>query len=221
MRRRGPRSRPMLAAPLARATAVLPVALGACFSPRVEQPEKRWYVLEAAPPSPAGARVGATVAVGRVRPTPRTSGQRFVYRTGEHSYEADFYHEFLTAPSAQVGDVLRRAVEGSGLFAGVVDAGSPVESDWTIEGVLDEIHGDLRGERWRAVLELELYLLDESRAQPAVRLHRRYRREVEVPEPSAAALAEGWSRALGEALAAWLGEVEADLAAPARAAEAR
>ena len=215
MRRRGHRSRPSLAAPIVLAS------LGACFSPRVDQPEKRWYVLDAALPSPAAARVDATVAVGRVRPTPRTSGQRFVYRTGEHAYEADFYREFLTAPSAQVGDALRRAVEGCGLFAGVVDADSPVESDWTIEGVLDEIHGDLRGDRWRAVLELELYLLDESRAQPAVRLHRRYRREVEVPEPSAAALAEGWSRALGEALAAWLGEVEAELSTLERASGAR
>lgn len=200
---------------LAFAVALLALAPAACFSPRIDQPEKRWYVLEPAAPPAAAARVDATVAVGRVRPTPRTSGQRFVYRTGEHAYEADFYREFLTAPSAQIGDALRRAVEGSGLFAGVVDGGSPVEGEWTVEGVLDELHGDLRAEPWRAVLELELYLLDERGTEPAIRLHRRYRREVEAGESTAAALAEAWSRALSEVLAAWLAELEAELAGPA------
>ena len=189
------------------------LALTGCFGPRSTPPEKRFYAfdvgsLETTHDEP----IDATLAVHRVRVTPRYEGQSFVYRRGEYAFESDYYHQFLIPPASMLGEEVRRTLAGARLFRAVVGPSSSVDADFGLEVVVNDLYADWRaGEVPRAVIELDLFLLDETGGDRAIALHRTYRREVELDERSHEALVAGWSSALRDALAQWSFELAREL----------
>lgn len=192
---------------------VLALLAAGCLS-RVPAPERRTYALEPAATAPLRETpITGTALVRRARVGPRYEATEFVYRRGELVWESDFYNGFLIPPSAQVTECVRESLAASGLFRHVAAKSAPAPADVEVETVVNSLYGDWSDpERPRAVLELELFAIDPAGPLPAIRLHRRYRLEVDTGEPSARALVAAWSRALGDALAQWCSELEREIA---------
>lgn len=169
-----------------------------CLDLKAPAAERRFYAMDVARPGPAKAGAGV-LKVRRFQVSRAFEGTEFVYRTSDAGYESDFYRAFFTPPASQVTEAARRWMSASGLFAHVVEAASVAPETHLLEGNVAALYADLRGEKPKAVVELQLTLLD---AAGAIRLHRSQRREVEAASTSADDLTAAWSRGLGEILAA-------------------
>jgi cholesterol transport system auxiliary component len=185
------------------------IALAGCLGPRTTPPDKRFYAFDVGSLETTRTEpIDASLAVHRVRVTPRYEGQSFVYRRGEYEFESDYYPQFLIPPAAMLGEEVRRALAGAQLFRAVVGPSSSVDADFGLEVVVNDLYADWRaGEVPRAVIEVDLFLLDETGGDRAIELHRTYRREVELDERSHEELVAGWSSALRDALAQWAFEL--------------
>ncbi len=180
-------------------------------------PEKQRYVLRAERPNlpDVSAASGATGAassargvlrVGRIRVSPLFDHKRFVYRTGDSSFEDDFYNEFFARPSELVRRATRDWMGGSPLFASVIES-APPSSDWMLEGKVEKLYADLRDlGSPLAVLEIE-YTLQQQSPKPRLALQKTYSTVTVASGRSGAAIVSAWDTGLAEILA----ELEADL----------
>ena len=211
------RKRPIRTGHRAAIGAAIAVAfVSACFSPKMPPRDKRFFAIEPGPPAPwTGAPIDAAVAVRRVRIAPRYEREGFVYRRAEYDFAADWYDQFLIPPSGMIGDEIRRALAAAGVFRTVLGPSGPVDAEYTLEAVVNEMYGDWRAAgRPLAVLEIELFLLDEAGDARSIRMHRRYRRELPLGAPAADALVAGWSAGLHEILDEWIAELGVELSRP-------
>jgi uncharacterized lipoprotein YmbA len=180
-----------------------------CLAPQ-PAPRVVFYALRPERTGPAPESPGAEALwVGRVRVAPLVEGKGFVYRTGESTFEADFYHRFAAPPGALVREALIDWLGRSGLFSEVRSQGSPGQARWSLEARVTALHADLRDPTApSAVLEAELALIDAHAPAPEARLRERYHAEV-TTSADPAALAQAWARGLAQVLA----EAEDDLRA--------
>jgi uncharacterized lipoprotein YmbA len=193
------------------ALAVLGAALlgAGCLAPQ-NAPPAVFYVVRPERSGPPAEPVGAgAVRVGRVRTAPLVERTAFVYRTGERTFEADFYHHFSALPGVLVREALVDWLERSGLFAEVWQGGARERTRWTLEARVIALHADVRDPAApRTVVEMEIFVLERGASAWEARLRERYRAEIpSSAEP--AALAEAWTRALTQIL----GKLEDDLRA--------
>ena len=184
--------------------------LGAgCLAPQ-NVPPAVFYVVRPERSGPPAKPLGAgALRVGRVRMAPLVERTAFVYRTGERTFEADFYHHFSALPGVLVREALVDWLERSGLFAEVRQGGPPEQARWALEARVIALHADVRDPAApRVVVEMEVFVPETGPAAREVRLRKRYRAEIpSSAEP--AALSEAWTRALTQIL----GELEDDLRA--------
>ncbi len=194
-----------------RTWAILLLLLSAgCVDLKASYPDRRFYAIEAA--RTGAERRGDSAAVLRVRrlsASKRCDGSELVMRTGESTYESDFYNVFFVPPALEIGEQTQRWLAASGLFGHVVGSGSTVAETHVLEGNLVSLHGDYRkAEAPLAVIEAQFMLVRVSSDPAAVLLHKTYRREISLAGGEPAQLVRGWSEGLGKILAA----LEEDLA---------
>jgi cholesterol transport system auxiliary component len=199
---------------LALAALLLLLPLG-CLSRSA--PEKRQHVLEAerplpdvesAPSSDAGPRRGVC-AIDRIRVSPLFERKGFVYRTGDTTYESDFYNEFFAPPGVQIRQETGRWLGRSDVFEAVTDAHNTGRVDWLLEGRVNEIYVDVRDQP-RSVLEIEFVLIDARSPSLDERFRKVYRREREA-ERRSGEFALALNASLGEILTELEGDLEASL----------
>ena len=188
---------------------VIPLA-GCGIDLKQSYPDRRYYDLHvvrpASKPAPAERSV---LKVRRLRISPRCEGAGLVTRTGESTFESNYYHLFFSPPASMLTEEARTWLAGAGLFGNVVDFGSTVDATHLVEGSVAALHGDVRpGLPPRAVIELQLFLIDQRPSPPTVAFRKDYRREIPVASPAPADLVKGWTEALAQIFA----EFEADLA---------
>jgi hypothetical protein len=78
-----------------------------------------------------------------------------------------------------------------------------------IEGRVNALYGDYSVQPSNAVLEIELFLVEDPLNRSAVVFHERYREEIPLDDRKPESLVLGWNTALARAL----GELERDLGA--------
>ena len=177
----------------------------ACLSVGVEKefPEKRRYALEVGRTEPVGARPDGALAVRRLTVSDAYRSKGFVYRTGKHTFEQDFHHEFFAAPDALLTAEVRGWLAEAGSLGRVVESSSAALPDRVLEGHLVTIHGDYSDpDDPRAVLELSFVLLDVTVAPPAVVAQRTFRESEPLREAGPQRLVAGWNACLERVLAA-------------------
>jgi ABC-type uncharacterized transport system auxiliary subunit len=183
--------------------------LGACSFTR-PAPIKGTYVLE--PPFPPAVarsqpgmlRVGTTVIAAPYR------SRAFVFRETDLKYETDYYHEFLVAPSANIGEVTARALAGAKVFTAVAPSGVLADADWVLESFVNALYGDIRDKDKPAVVLSITYFLRRGDSDAAVPVwSKTYDRRVAFATGSAAAYVTALNTAFEEILA----ELARDLAA--------
>lgn len=199
--------------PLMTLAAVLMGLLAAgCLRLEREHPEKRHYLIEvardgssASPASDAGV-----LYLRRFDVSPAFEASSFVYRTGEFSWESDYYNLFFMNPDVMLTGLTSRWLQDAGLFSRVVTRGSQVRPDFQLEGHVVSLYGDYReGRPPEAVIEIQFLLLrDESDETEIV-----YQGDYTGRETVAGNTAESLIAAWNAALQAILRKVERDLSA--------
>ena len=152
------------------------------------------------PGSPAtnGAAGGPVLGIRILQIAPPFDGRSFVYRTGEFSYARDPYAEFLSSPAEGLVAPVCAILRGDGCFSAVVEAGSAFKPDTLVEIRLNQLFGDIRKPGSPcAVLAMQVTFLGATNGLPgSVILQRNYSRRIPMNSATAAALMEGWNRAL-------------------------
>lgn len=190
------------------------IVLAGCGNLSKRYPEQRRFRL-AVPAAKAakGARPDTVLRVSRFSGSELARKVEFVYRTGENAWDTDFYNVFLLPPVVQAAEESRAWLAKTGLFGHVVSPGSNLDPTHALEGHLRAIYGDFRdGSAPRAVLKIELSLIDVRATAPRVVLHEVYESETPIKaagEPTSSALVAAWNAALEQALKDFAGKLPA------------
>lgn len=141
------------------------------------------------------------LSLHRVKVSTLFQDQPLVYRTGENSYEADPYAEFLVPPDRMLGECLLTSLRNGHAFSDVLDSGSSLQSTCSMEITVGQLYGDFR-QRGKpfAVLQMHLILYrTEDRA--AVLWQRDFSQNLPLAAPTPAALLAGWNNGLQQIMA--------------------
>lgn len=192
-------------------TMLLAALAAGCLSSGAKVPPVQHYELNAWRPAAlpnAGHAADAVLRVGPFRAAPEVARAGINVLPGPSRREASDRYQFIASPEALVAGQTRRWISASGLFAGVEDAGAAAHSRYVLDGLLTEIGADLRDRSApKAILALEVMLLDSSTMARAPLWQRAYREAVPLQEVSAEAIVKGIDAALEKVLAA----LESDL----------
>ena len=190
------------------ACALLLVAAGCSLSRPA--PEKHAFLVEAPAPAAAARAHPATLRVGVVTVAAPFRGRNFVYRTSTLGFEADFYSEFLVAPSAMIGEAGARALDRAGVFAKVIPPGARPDGDFVLDGFVAALYADLRDPASPvAEVAVTFFVTRNDGASQAPFWSRDYQRRVAIK----GAMPEAYVQALSVALGGILAELASDLAA--------
>ncbi|MBF0480523.1 MAG: membrane integrity-associated transporter subunit PqiC [Desulfovibrionaceae bacterium] len=202
-------------ASLAAAFAAL-ILLGA-FAPGCSLPglgsrqhgERRYYMLDPAREAHS-VQINAKTVL-KVRPftvSPGFDTREFIYKVGGQRVETDYYNLLFMQPGQAVAQATRKWLDASGLFGHVVDSTSQIEETHALEGNLVALYGDYSDPGApKAVLEIQYFLLKQTKDDFTVVFQKNYRRETPFDGSAAQNMAEGLQKSLGEVLTA----LEADL----------
>jgi len=189
----------------------LGTALVGCGLPGKQTDQRRFFMLEAirrgetTPPETAHL-----VTVKRFGMSERFADRELVYRTGEVTYEPDYYNQFLAPASTMVAEQTHRWLGDAGLFAAVIGTGSDVLPTHVIEGNVTQLYGDVRdAETGTARMAVEFFVLDVAGGgEPAVAFHGQYAAQTPLAPPFSS---EGLVKAYNANLAEILTSFETDL----------
>ncbi len=128
------------------------------------------------------------------------SGQSFIYRIGDFSYERDPYAQFLVTPEQSLAEPVRAYLQQTGKFNMVVEPGSALKPNILIEIDVPELYGDFRNLKApAAVLTMSCLCFDTTNGLPGrVLCLNTFSRRVPLKTRTASALMAGWNEALKE-----------------------
>ncbi|MCI0482912.1 MAG: hypothetical protein L0213_15145, partial [Candidatus Dadabacteria bacterium] len=144
--------------------------------------------------------------------SPGSDGKEFIYRTGELSYESDFYNQFFRPPGAMLTELTGRWLIDAGLFQEVFGSVTQADANYFIEGNVVRLYGDFRSSP-KAVMEIQFLLLkyttDSSYDDNTkIVLGKNYSSEIPIGSATPRDLMQGWNTALGEILNAFLEDLK-------------
>lgn len=174
------------------------------------------YTLEYPPPSAAGLQpVAAGILVERFNLARQYDGQGMVYRPEAYRRQVYNYHRWRANPADLVADYLVRDLQASGLFSGIFTNLKPGLARFALQGGVREFMEVDENGGSKAVVEVELTLMDEDRRGLPQRLvfQRSFRQEAAMPEASAPELARAMSQAMAKLSAQVLHAVHQAVAA--------
>lgn len=191
---------------IAGAVAVATLAAG-CTRP---SPVKEAFVLEPPAPPAVAKPQAASLRIGTITVAAPFRGRSFVVRQGDLKFETDYYHEFLVAPAANLGEATARALVAAKVFSTVTPAGVASDADWALDAFVDALYGDARETgKPVAVIGITYYLRSNETDFGVPVWSRRYERRMSFAAGDAGAYAAALNAGLGEILA----ELAKDLAA--------
>lgn len=160
--------------------------------------ERRSYLLQSAPDSMAPGPFPASIRIAPVTVSPAFEGKCFIYRTGEQSFETDFYNEFLIAPRSMMTGYLINWLQARGLFKEVHTTGTYRRADFLLDSHINAIYGDFRTPASpTATVEIRWTLSSQgNNGAHEQLLARTLREKISLAEPSAEALAMAYDTAL-------------------------
>ena len=184
---------------LAQAAAVL--AAAGCLS----KPALVRQSFSIDPPAPQSAPSPGRVilALARVDVSPPYSGQSLIYRTGEHAFERDPYARFTAPPSWLLTTAIRGYLANADFVRDVVAPGDRTRSEATVQVVVSEMAGQLRGSDSSAVLTLRFRVLSHlgGTYEASEILLKTYSRTIPVPRATAQEVVDAWNRGLANIMA--------------------
>ena len=170
------------------------VAAGCGLSERPYAERRQWPLLVARPierPAKIGGRV-LEVRSFRAGPAAEARGLQTMQPDG--SVRVAFYEEWAVPPAQAAEDQLRRWLASSGLFAGVVSAGTRAVADYVLEGELVALW--TRPEERRAHAGLAITVIGQRGEVARGALQRSFSAETELSGEDAGAQVRGLTLAM-------------------------
>lgn len=159
----------------------------------------RHYALEYGSPAfKESGPVSDSIRVEALSVVRNFSTTSMVYRSKPYVYSDDAFNRWKVKPSVMISDMLLRDMRSAGLFGGVFSDADRESGDYTLGGVIEELYEQEEKDAGRAVLALNMTLLNTSRQNAGGRLvFQKSYRTVEVMEKGdAESLARAMSRAM-------------------------
>jgi cholesterol transport system auxiliary component len=168
--------------------------------------ERHYYVLdparEAKTASTPAAQGGKTVLkIRQFTVSPGFESREFVYKVGDQRFESDYYNLLFMQPGPALTQATRAWLTASGLFGNVIEATSQVEETHALEGNLVALYGDYTTGKPQAVVEIQFFLLRETKGNYAVAFQKNYRVQIPLDNGTPPDLASGLQKGLGAILA--------------------
>ncbi len=179
----------------------------ACLPKPRPAPDITYEDISVALPEQTSSAVDATLLVRRLRVVAPFDRSSFYYKTGDGTFEFDYYYRFIAPPGDLLTNGTREWLDAAGLFAGVIDPRSRLEYRYVAEGTVTELFGDYTGTTPKAVIGMDLTLLDDAEGLAKTLLRKKYRVEVTVESSDQTRYAD----AVGKALARILENFRQDL----------
>ena len=162
---------------------------------------------------PATASKNLVLKVRRLSVSDLYNTRELVYRGPEGRIDSDFYNMFFVTPGNMLTTELRKWLRESDLFSHIIEPGSMVVPDLTLEGVVNSLYGDYSGKAPAAVVEMQFFLVDEATAENVIVFSNTYVKRIPIAEPDPQSLVQ----AMTQGVQAIYTELENDLAlAPLR-----
>ena len=191
------------------ALAALVAIAGGCSLSR-PAPVKQVFLIDSPAPPPAASTHPGTLQVRAVSLAAQFRGRSIVYRETDLRYVADFYSEFLVAPSAMLGEATARGLERARVFARVVPPGAPPDGNFVLDGFADAFYIDVRdASKSVADLSVTFFLSRADPASPVPFWSKQYQRRVPANGSGVEAQVAALSSAFGDITA----ELARDLSA--------
>ncbi len=187
----------------------LVLLLGGCAAGAKTSAAVRQYALEY--PSPAFGnleRVRDSIRVEPLSIARAFSTASMVYRSRPFVYGDDAYNRWKIKPSVMISDLLLRDMKSAGLFGGVFSGSDSESGDYALGGVIEELYEQEQRDGSKAVLALNVTLLNRSRQNTGGRLSfQKSYRSVQAMENCDA---ESMARAVSKAMEALSREIIQD-----------
>lgn len=179
------------------------LCMAGCVQLERKYPDVRTYALDAgshAHEDYAGTPV--SVRINAFSATPQAADRSMAYRTGEMTYESDFYNQLVAAPAEMIRDQASAWLKGSPLLKFVFKSGQAAGPCYVLDGTLRDLYGDYRDPNApRAVLRLELTVSESGDDSSGAVLQKIYSQEVSMDRVSPQELARGWNQGLSRIFA--------------------
>jgi hypothetical protein len=177
-------------------------------------PEKHFFLIDC--PRPDRLPPPANGLVLTTRPfqvSPGLHDRGLVLRTDKQSWRTDFYNAFFVPPGAMMESVTEQWLAHAGLFSVVETGASRLAATHALEGGLTGLYGDLSSGEPKAVIELELLLLDIRSSASIIVARGEYRQAQHVASGDSDVLVAGWNEGLALILSTFEAAVKTGLAA--------
>lgn len=181
-----------------------------CLSRLEEGPSRvHFYTLHYQPLAIQGRRLPVILEIDTLTSGPNCDFNKMIYQDRELKRQEYAYHRWRAKPGLLVTYFLRRDLQDSGLFQGVIPEESRLDSTHRLEGTVDEFFELDTEDGWYAVIETGLTLLDTRTPDISERvvMQRRYR----IQEPAAQRTPEAVAQAMSRAMASLAREVALDI----------
>ncbi|GAB6057747.1 ABC-type transport auxiliary lipoprotein family protein [Desulfonatronum parangueonense] len=183
---------------------LLLLTIAGCATLSRPDPDRRHYMLQVERPQiPFDESITAkgVLAVRTFRVASAYDARGIVTIRSGGRVESDFYDQFFLLPGEMISSQIRQWLRGSGMFTLVTDLGGLKESNWILEGVVQELYRDYRTGSPQAVLAMQILLLrsDQFGAMDMV-FQDNYRQVRDLPDDSTQSLIGAWNDALEHVL---------------------
>ena len=120
------------------------VVVCGCGIPRQPAPAPKWYVLNTELNTPAETpTLPGCIRMRNVTVQSPFSGISLIYRTGDVTYEKDYYNQFLVAPHQSLNDLLALWLRSTGAVL-CMDGSDTGPKRLTLEPHLEALYADFR-----------------------------------------------------------------------------
>lgn len=180
-------------------------------------PEKHYFLIDCQRPGtlqPPNNGLVLSMRPFQVSPAYRDRG--LVLRAEKQNWRTDFYNAFFVSPGAMVESVTEQWLGHAGLFSAVTPGASRLAPTHALEGVLSALYGDVSGNEAKAVIELELLLLDIRSSGSVIAARGEYSQAQPVASGDPETLVAGWNAGLASILTTFETVARTGLAATAR-----
>jgi hypothetical protein len=180
------------------------VVVYGCGIPKQPAPAPKWYVLNTELNTPAETpTLPGCLRMRNVTVQSPFSGISLIYRTGDVTYEKDYYNQFLVAPHQSLNDLLTLWLRSTGA-ALCMDGSDAGPKRLTLEPHLEALYADFRTPAApKAVAKLRFVLTqyDRSCRCSSIVLDQTFETAISLPpKPTSEAVVEAMSGAVKESI---------------------
>lgn len=183
--------------------------LSGCFGAGKGYPAKNFYILDVTRSDFTNKKNAKLILELKNFTSPSVkSGKEFVYKFPGGEFKSDYYNEFFVKPHDLIKDETSEWLEKSGFFKAVLNPNKTFDSDFILEGNIDELYADFSGDDVKSILGIQFFISKNTTNKNIPFFHKNYRKEIITDSRAPKNLVIGWNQALEEILT----EFEEDIA---------